>query len=349
MNNLMYKVQCSEQNRERSSEYETKSLLYLLAIHNHHSQIDLLIIDFFNDLTGANESCDKLWDVQSKGVKTLNPKKIGQSLFTLYKNSISDISFYQFILFTPKLKGEYVIDPERKSYKIDNFKTDIIKKIKAGLVEENNRRDQQNQINNSDQTLTDFISKVLFVVDYGSKSDYIKKIISFRKKENLDEDLLVSIFDEICDKQASLKNKCIEGVEVSRASEALGYNRHITKEEIIILSISRIIGGADFFSNRSIPISFKDEVSDLDHEDTKDLIIDCNEKLWKAFFNKNNKRNFWKFIEQIVNIIKENQHLEIRMLYNQWLASGGIIIPPFDEKSTLYFISLIKEGIENAN
>lgn len=38
--------------------------------------MDVFIIDCFNDVSGANRDVNRLWDVQSKGVKSLNPKKI---------------------------------------------------------------------------------------------------------------------------------------------------------------------------------------------------------------------------------------------------------------------------------
>jgi hypothetical protein len=52
--------------------------------------MDIFIIDCFNDITGENEKLDKLWDVQSKGIRTLYPTQIGTSLITLYENYISD-------------------------------------------------------------------------------------------------------------------------------------------------------------------------------------------------------------------------------------------------------------------
>ncbi len=343
----MYTVQNSEQNKEKSTEYETKSLLYLLAIHQEKDQIELFVIDFFNDLTGIDNNFNRLWDVQVKGRKDLNPKKIGQSLFTLVKNFTSEITFYQCILFMPKLKEGYLIDENKLTYGVDNFQVKFLKKITAGLIQENNRVDSTQKIAEDNSNLISFMNKVFFVVDSGDKSNYVRGLIDFKNKDSLGKELLISIFDEIRDKQESLKNKNVEGVQIRIPADSLKYNRHMNKNEILLLVMNRIIGGEDLFSNRTIPISFKDETNGLDEEDIRDLIMECNEKIAKAFFNKNNKKDFWKFFEKIISLVKENPAVAIRSLYSKLLDSGVKIIYPFEEKSTLYFLSQIKEGIEN--
>ena len=61
---------------EKASEYETKAMLYLFGCRQDSRDMDVFIIDCFNDVSGANRDVNRLWDVQSKGVKSLNPKKI---------------------------------------------------------------------------------------------------------------------------------------------------------------------------------------------------------------------------------------------------------------------------------
>lgn len=51
----MYKFKTSEQNNDKATEFETKSLLYLLTKIKGHSGISLFIIDCFNDVTGVAE------------------------------------------------------------------------------------------------------------------------------------------------------------------------------------------------------------------------------------------------------------------------------------------------------
>ena len=89
----MYRIKTNERNNDKATEYETKSLLYLLTKIRGHKKIDIFIIDCFNDITGANSDFVESWDVQSKGVATLSPKKIGAALYTLFANYVSDIDF----------------------------------------------------------------------------------------------------------------------------------------------------------------------------------------------------------------------------------------------------------------
>lgn len=51
----MYTIKTSERNNDKATEYETKSLLYLLTKIKGHRSIDLFIIDCFNDVTGIAE------------------------------------------------------------------------------------------------------------------------------------------------------------------------------------------------------------------------------------------------------------------------------------------------------
>lgn len=62
----MYTIKTSERNNDKATEYETKSLLYLLTKIKGHRSIDLFIIDCFNDVTGIAEGYKDSWDIQSK-------------------------------------------------------------------------------------------------------------------------------------------------------------------------------------------------------------------------------------------------------------------------------------------
>ena len=59
----MYKFKTSEQNNDKATEFETKSLLYLLTKIKGHSGISLFIIDCFNDVTGVAEDYSDSWDM----------------------------------------------------------------------------------------------------------------------------------------------------------------------------------------------------------------------------------------------------------------------------------------------
>lgn len=57
-------------------------------------EIDLFAIDCFNDVTGMDNSCITLHDVQSKGETKITPAKLGEYLATLFENRASDFSKY---------------------------------------------------------------------------------------------------------------------------------------------------------------------------------------------------------------------------------------------------------------
>ena len=91
----MYKFKTSEQNNDKATEFETKSLLYLLTKIKGHSGISLFIIDCFNDVTGVSENYSDSWDIQSKNVASLTPRTVGKALYTLFANYVRH-SFWTF-------------------------------------------------------------------------------------------------------------------------------------------------------------------------------------------------------------------------------------------------------------
>ncbi|MCA6956607.1 hypothetical protein, partial [Pectobacterium polaris] len=90
----MYTFKNTERNNKKASEFETKSMLYLLGMRTDSNEIETITIDCFNDVTGACNKFEKLWDIQSKNHSTLPPSKIGESLLTLYNNYVSDFDFF---------------------------------------------------------------------------------------------------------------------------------------------------------------------------------------------------------------------------------------------------------------
>ena len=52
----------------------------------------------------------KLWDVQSKALKTGSAKTIGRELVTLYKNHVSDFDFFTYIIFLGGVPDTFRID-----------------------------------------------------------------------------------------------------------------------------------------------------------------------------------------------------------------------------------------------
>lgn len=84
----MYKFKTSEQNNDKATEFETKSLLYLVTKIKGHRGISLFIIDCFNDVIGVFEDYSDSWDIQSKNVASLTPRTIGKALLSTKKENI---------------------------------------------------------------------------------------------------------------------------------------------------------------------------------------------------------------------------------------------------------------------
>lgn len=163
----MYKFKTSEQNNDKATEFETKSLLYLLTKIKGHRGISLFIIDCFNDVTGVSEDYSDSWDIQSKNVASLTPRTVGKALYTLFANYVSDISFGHFILYLPQLKESYVENTSVEIFDISNFKKTKVSHVKEGLIAEIKRRNDPDIntpaiISEVDQFLFDVIFRFLY-------------------------------------------------------------------------------------------------------------------------------------------------------------------------------------------
>lgn len=339
----MYKFTTTERNNDKATEYETKSMLYLFGFRKESKNVEVFIIDCFNDVTGADKTVQTLWDIQSKGVKNLNPKKIGIALITLFQNFLSDIEFKYYILFMPKLKEMYLNDEDKQSFKIDNFKSQYYKNIKQGLQEEYLRR---NGAIPHDKELDEFLNIVEFVIAEEKKMEYIKKITSFQTTVALKEEFYDAIFNEIRNTQTALKIKNIDGYEIMSAEEVLRYDKVLWKKEIDALVINRMLG-MDLFNHKAIPISFMDEIVSFDYEERKDIIQDCQSDIAKVLFDKNGRIVFWKFFGSLLaygDVLKTQSPYDIVSR----MKADKIIVPKImDEMSVIYLISALKEGMIN--
>ena len=174
---MTYIVKSSERLRPAASETETKALLYLMNFREDSEEVYYFVVDFFNDLTGMCKMADKMWDVQSKGAKNSSPKMIGKELVTLYKNYLSDFEFSCFILFLGGVSNAVRLDNNISSFGVSNIKGDALKKIIAELKEECKSKTYISDEEITDDKITDFLSRVHFVIDDKEKSEYVKKII----------------------------------------------------------------------------------------------------------------------------------------------------------------------------
>ncbi len=340
----MYQFKNTEINNKKASEFETKSLLYLIGMRSDSDEIDVITVDCFNDVTGANQGFTKLWDVQSKNHKSLPPSKIGESLVTLYDNFISTIDFTSYILFIPKLKRDYLVNPALNVYGYENINTKQQGGIKKKLIDKINGGKQSGR----PPLLTEFLSKVTFIEDNKKISTYVKRITKFRNKRIISDDLYESIFNEVRDVQTALKNSHIENRSISHPIEVLDFKRHITKKEISTLLISRLVG-VELFSFSAVPFPFLAEIKELDMESAKDLVQECNENLSRAFFDKNGCRNFWKVSEFIFVHIRSNLKDNLYEVYDALCSSINITTNYLTRDTVLFMISLVMTGLDNEN
>lgn len=340
----MYTFKNTEINNKKASEFETKSMLYLLGYAHDSNEIDLITVDCFNDVTGANEDFSKLWDVQSKNHSSLPPSKIGESLSTLYDNFISSFNFYKYILFIPKLERSYLKDPSLNVYGYAN----INDKQKKGIEHKLKEKINGNKSENVPPLFNDFLESVTFVEDNKKISTYIKKLSKFKNIRSIPEKIYENIFNEIRNAQTALKNSYIENEKISHPSEVLHFKRHITKLQINTLLINRLIG-VDVFSFPGVPTPFVPFVSELDEEEIKDLLQECNENLSRAFFDKNGCKDFWEVSEKIIFLLSTDLKKTVLQTYEELTSQHKIDTLYLTPTTIQYMISLIKTGLQNDN
>lgn len=335
----MYTFTNTEINNEKASDSEAKSMLYLVGIHQENEEVDIITFDCFNDVTGSTESFSKMWDIQSKNYNYFPPSKIGESLYTLYNNFISSFDFHEYILFCNPLNQDYLVDTSSPYYKFDNIsestKSGIIKKL-TSMVQEKNKTDCV-------PFLDEFLAQVSFYEDRHSKSDYIKSISKFKNTKIIDDKIYENIFKEIRDKQSSLKNSYIENLTIKQPNEVLKLNRHLTKNQIHTLIISKLVG-IEIFSYDGIPMSFFNYVCELDEDDAEDLLLECRSNISKAFFDKNSYILFWSIIERITFEIHKEKSKKVDDVYEKTKSRINKIPQYLDEMSLKYLISLLISG-----
>lgn len=341
----MYQFKTTERNNEKASEYETKAMLYLFGCRQDSTDMDVFIIDCFNDVSGANRDIKRLWDVQSKGVKSLNPKKIGEALVTLFQNYISDIEFEHYILFMPKLKEMYLNDEDKRYFQIDNFKLQYIDKIRQGLKKEYARR---NSSEPQETDLEHFLRMVEFVIAEEQKQEYIKRITSFRASLRLEAAFYDAVFEDIRKQQTILKIKNIDGYQIMNAAEVLQYEKLLWKKEIDALVINRILG-MDIFNSKHVPNSFIDEIAILDIEERKDVIQECQSDIAKLLFDKNGRHTFWRFFGRLLSYANAIRLESPREIAEQMRRDNVMIPRTLGEKSVVYLIAALKEGLMDDN
>lgn len=345
---MPYIIQSSEKLRKSGAEAETKALLYLMNFRMDSDEIYYFVVDFFNDLTGMDRMGNKLWDLQSKANKNVGPKAMGAELVTLFKNYMSEIEFHTYILFVGSVTGTVRIDSSKDIFDISNVKTEAIKKIKEGLIEEGTKKKYVDTEELTETNISAFLENVLFVVDGGKKRvDYVREIIKNHSNIQVEQEVLEAIFNEIRDEQSSKKNvNVVEGITIETSDEALNYCRHLTSNEIKLLALNRII--QKNILKTDISKSFVDIYSLWPVEKRSEKLEECQQSLFRALFNKNASDGFWWLFEKIYSIIMGQPDKGVQYIFNEVKKDADCIskCPDFDVESLKYFIALVKDGVQ---
>lgn len=345
---MPYTVKSSEKLRKAGSDTETKALLYLMNFGAHSDDIYYFVVDFFNDITGMDSMASRLWDIQSKGAHNVGPKAVGKELVTLFKNYVSSFPFEAYILFIGSVTSTLRKDSSLTVFDIGNIEDSAIELIKEGLNEEGTRKEYIDDASLTGENIDSFLNKVLFVIDDDKKpSEYVKAII--RQHPNIipSEKVLDTIFNEIRNKQASKKNvSVVEGVVIETTDEALNYCRHLTNNEIRLMTLQRIINRDPL--GRGIPPSFVNIYTAWPPESQREMLEDCQGALCRALFNKNAADGFWYLFENTYRLIVDYPDEPVQGLFTRIQAIPDCVsrCPDFDALSLKYFISVVKDGIQ---
>ena len=345
---MPYTVTSSERTRSSGAEHETKALLYLMNFRDDSNEIHYFVIDFFNDITGMDRYADNLWDVQSKGTKNNSPAAIGRELVTLFKNYLSDLDFKFLILFLGGVSPTVREDESLFVFDISNIKSSSLEKLKNGLKDEATKKTYIDDSDITDDKIDVFLKNVLFVVDDKSPDEYVKAIIKDHPAIIPEKQILSAIFNEIRNAQSELKNTLVEGVVIQTSDEVLQYCRHLTNSEIRLMTLNRIINRNPVEKN-SVPPSFIPIYSTWVPEKQREMLDQCVQTLCKALFNKNASSEFWALFENIYTLIITHPSYDVQSIYQAIDTDKRNASPDFDAVSLKYFISLVKDGIQNDN
>lgn len=343
---MSYTVKSSEKLRTSGADMETKALLYLMNFHSDGENIYYYVVDFFNDLTGMDSCSQQMWDLQSKAEKSPSPKAVGESLVTLFKNYSSDFEFKTYILFLGGVNKTLRIDSSKFCFDVSNVACTALLSVKEGLRAAIAEKTYIENKIVTDYEIDDFLKKVFFVIDDKTKEEYIKSIIKVNDRIIPHNSTLIAIFNEIKAAQSSKKDMgCVEGLTIETCDQALNYGRHLTKNEIKMLVLNRVINCNPM--GKGVPIHFIPIYSQFPPESQAHYLEDCKLALAQALFNKNNGENFWRLFENIYTNIIASPALDVEYIYR--LLDPSIIKScscDFDTLSLKYLISLIKDGIQ---
>ena len=196
-----------------------------------------------------------------------------------------------------------------------------------------------------DNKINTFLSKVHFVIDDKEKSEYVKKIVRLNPTIMPKDDVLIAIFNEIMNAQASKKNnKVVENITLTLPNEAISYGRHLSVTEIKMLVLNRIL--TQEVVGEKLPLSFTPIYNLYPEEKRKSMLEDCQLDFSKALFDTSSQDDYWKLFEGVYELVKDNPEDDVNTIFNKLDVELKNRCRHFNVLSLKYFISKIKDGLE---
>lgn len=340
---MSYTVHSSEKSRKSCADAETKAMLYLMNFRKDSSEMKFFIVDFFNDITGMDRMAKKLWDVQSKATKTASAKGIGRELVTLFKNYLSDFSFFDYVIFTGGVPDTFRKDSSLNIFDISNIREKALGSVRKGLIEECEKKEYIENSAITDINIDGFLKVVWFVVDNKQPQDYIREIIKDHPSIIPTDSKLIGIFNEIRNKQSELKNTNVEGVTINRIDEVLSYGRELKTHEIRLLVLQRILNNDPL--SKGIPVPFMEVYLKYPEERRDMLLADCQSAMCRALFNNSLAQAYWALFDNVYTNIVNNPNENIDFIFDSIPEDVSCECTDFDAISLKYFIAKVKEGV----
>jgi len=358
-----YKVFGSERTLHTGNEYEVKSLLFLVSIHQQRKKLYYYFVDIFNDMSALPRDGEYIIDIQSKGDKNMSPNELGDRLITLFKNYISKFDFKDYILVVANnlvnkhLNEQPNKDTNIKHFKlIDNFNDNAIEICKESLKNKvmsygffKNWKEGKSE-SFIMQQIEEFLKEVnIFIADM-EKHKYIELLLGVEGYE--DTELLNGIFEEIAMHQIFKKsNANIEGEVIVEPLYALRFNRHLNYEQIQTLIIKRVIDNEYIANQNAVPRFFQHYLSTsfpfLEHNQ---IVEKCKDNISISLFNTNNREPFWEGFLEIFNFVRDvnDNILDLLSCYASLDKSSLIkMLVDNDYDTQLYMLAMIIEGVMN--
>ena len=245
------------------------------------------------------------------------------------------------------------IDSSQNLFNATNVKEKALISVREGLVEESNKKEYIDNSYITDKNIDNFLKVVWFVVDDKLPQDYIKEIIKNHPSIIPPDSELISIFNEIRNKQSELKNTNVEGVTIERIDEVLSYGRELKTHEIRLLVLQRILNTDPL--SKGIPEPFMEVYLKYPEERRKMLLEQCQSAMCRALFNNSLAQAYWALFdsEKVVDNIKTEFEQLFLCKHNKNINYIVDSIPDevldactdFDAFSLKYFIAKIKEGV----